>query len=201
MSTYTPADLTRLMNNARVHLPGALDDALRLELFNVLDEFFQNTNSWQDTVNVRTVANRWAYTFDVAEPGSILRLMSLLDANNIPVPAVMPTAGELLLRMAPSAAQTLIATVSLTVTDPVDQDKYPIFPDWLLKKYGNTILEGLLGRMMSQPAKPYASERLSVYHLRRFRDGMAQGRADARHQGLFAGQRWRFPNFASGHQR
>jgi hypothetical protein len=198
---YTPADLSRLMNNARVYLPGALDNALKLELFNVLDEFFQGSNSWQDTATIQTTLNKTSYTFDVGEPAAIVRLISLVDPNGSSVPSTMSIAGTLVLNASPVAAQQLVATLSLTVVDPVDQDNYPRFPGWLLNKYGSDILDGLLGRMMGQPAKPYSSERLSVYHLRRFRDGIAKAKSEARHQNLFSGQRWTFPKFASGRQR
>ena len=54
-------DLTRLMTNCRVHLPGALDTALQLELFNVLDDFFQSTNIWQEDITFQVTAGDTAY--------------------------------------------------------------------------------------------------------------------------------------------
>ena len=50
--------------------------------------------------------------------------------------------------------------------------------------------------MMSQAAKPYSSERLAVYHMRRFRSGIAAARTDAMRQNAYRGQAWRFPSFA-----
>jgi len=196
-----PADLTRLMNNARVRLPGATDDMLKVELFNVLDEFFQNSKAWKEDITVRGKANKYEYELVPSEPGVIESLIGVADADERPVRAAMPMLGTLNLQTAPSQDQDYVATVSLTVVDPVKTDGYPQFPAWLLQKYGAHILDGLLGRMMSQIAKPYSSQQMAVYHLKRFRNGMAQARAESKHQNLYAGQTWRFPRIAPGRQR
>ena len=74
-------------------------------------------------------------------------------------------------------------------------------PDEILHKYGRGITSGLIGRMMAQPAKPYANQQLAVYYTRLFAGAVAQARADVRHKHLYDGQTWRFPSFARGSQR
>lgn len=198
MTTMTPT--TRLMDNARTHLPGALDGAMKLELFNVYDEFFQGSKSWTDEIEFTLRAGRTEADLVTSEPGVIEGLVWVLNSDRIPVAATMPIPGTLRVQTAPLEDLTLTATVSLTVVDPTSND-YPQVPDWLLLKYGAGILDGLLSRMMAQPAKPYTNERMGIFHTRRFRNTIVRAKAEAEHQNLFSGQTWRFPQFARGSQR
>ena len=80
----------------------------------------------------------------------------------------------------------------------VDQPHLVIFGTTVPKNFfdslsGDDVLSGLLGRMMSQPAKPYTNMQLSVYHMRRFRDGIARAKVEAMHQNVYRAQSWRFP--------
>lgn len=195
------ADVNRLMDNARIRLPGALDAALQLELFSVLNEFFQVSNIWYEdvqfqvnptTVNYLNDPN--AYTYPIyPTAGTITRLIGVVDANGYPQRAYMPELGSLVLAYSPNTAQTYTARVALTVTDPVTREGYPDFPDWIMNKYGNDILDGLLGRMMSQLAKPYSSTTMAQYHLKNFKQAVNQAKVEATHQNVYRGQNWRFP--------
>lgn len=197
------AALDRVMTNARVHLPGALDDAIKLELFNTLNEFLTDSRCWLSEFNVRVRAERDSYDIEPTEPGTIISLVSLVNSTtDVPVRATLQSPEVLVLASTPSEAATLVATVTLTVVDPVDVDDYPVIPTWLLAKYHLGILSGLLGRMMSQQAKPYSNERMAVFHTRKFRSQIAIARAEARHKNLYGANTWRFPqSFASGRQR
>jgi len=97
----------------------------------------------------------------------------------------------------PNQAGTYTVTVALTVTDPVRvTDDFPILPDWMWDKHYACILDGVLSRMMSQPGKPYSSERLAIYHGRRFRNAIASARVEAMRSNKYRGQNWQFPQFA-----
>lgn len=195
------ADINRLMDNARIRLPGALDAALQLELFSVLNEFFQTSNIWYQDIQFAvtpTTANYLddpdAYTYDIIpDQGSITRLIGVVDSNGYAQKAWMPTLGSLILAFSPNTAQTYTARVALTVTDPTTRDGYPQFPDWIMNKYGNDILDGLLGRMMSQLAKPYSSATMAQFHLKNFKQAVNQAKVEASHQNVYRGQNWRFP--------
>ena len=195
------SEMTRLMNNVRLHAPGALDDVFRLELFNALNDFFTDTKVWQEDIDFDTVVDQRDYPIVENESATMITLMGVVNSEDIPVAAAMQTPGSVSLQTLPSDVQTLTATVALTVVDPVDTDEYPYVPEWLLKKYYATIFEGVVGLMMAQPAKPYTNERMAIYHTRKFRSGIAIARAEVRHQNLYGGQTWRFPGFAHGSQR
>jgi hypothetical protein len=188
---------TRLIENALVHVPGALEDMLELELFNTLDEFFKDSRCWLQEISVTTAVDDYDYTLTpTANTGTIVSLMHVLTAADTPVSATMPSPPVLLLRYAPAQVETLTATVALSVVEPLDADGYPNIPSWLMKKWGDGILSGLIGRMMIHPAKPYTNERMAIYHTRKFRGFIAKARAEARHQNLYGAQTWRFPQFA-----
>lgn len=199
--TVQTAELTRLMSNARIYLPGALDDGLKLELFNVLNDFLQQSKFWREDIDYTANSTRTSYELAGTEEGAITELVANVDSNGNSVPATMDILGTLALKTAPSQTQVYTATVAYTVVDPTDANSYPQFPDGLLQKYGEGILAGLLGKMMSQPAKPWTNERMAIFNLRKFAGAVANARAAVRHKNLYGGQTWHFPKFAGGRQR
>lgn len=203
------ADMNRLMDHARIRLPGSLDAALQMELFAVMNEFLQTSGLWFEDIQFQVAPtaesyldNPDAYTYElIPDQGAITRLQGVVDSKGFGVQAVMPVLGQLILSYSPSVADTYTARVSLTVTDPVTRDGYPEFPDWILNKYGNDILEGLLGRMMTQIAKPYTSTAGAQFHLRNFKQAVSQAKVEASHKNVYRGQNWRFPQTFARHRR
>lgn len=196
------ADMNRLMDNARVHLPGALDAAIQLELFSALDEFFQESNIWYEDIQFDVTPTdatyledpeAYTYQLDVQYNGTINRLIGVVDNGGSPQRATMPEPGFVVLATSPNDAGTWTARVAKTITDPVTRDGYPQFPDWVLSKYGNDILNGVLGRMMAQVAKPYSSPQMAALRLRSFKQGINKARVEAMHGNVYRGQNWSFP--------
>lgn len=201
------ADMNRLMDHARIRLPGALDAAIQMELFSALREFFGGSNCWYEDIDFTALptdseyyADPDAYTYDLAPTdGTITRVLFVRDDQGRPISATMPIPGTLVLGYAPDVAKTYTARVALTVVDPVTREGYPSFPDWVLTKYGTEILDGVLGRMMSQLAKPYSNPTLALAHLRKFKQGVNKARVEAKTGNVYRAQDWRFPqSFASG---
>ncbi len=204
-------DVTRLFNNARTRLNGALDDVLQYELFNVMDDFLKGSNAWLEDIDVPipgmdpvgtiydvvpdtpSVINQLMWVYEVPESDTILR--------GPPMPATMSTPGELVLGRQPSNDTTVRVTVALTVQDPVTRDGYVQFPAWILAKYRAVILDGLLGKMMSQPGKPYTNTQMSIFHLRKFNAKTASARVEVQRNNKYRAQAWVFPGFARGSQR
>lgn len=185
----------RIMRGARIRLPGALDDAIKEELFVVLDEFLQRSSIWQEEITFGVTSAKTEYEL-VPTGGTIVQLIHVANSNDSRVTASMPTPSAVQLSTAPNT-DTFTAKVALTVVDPTTREHEPEVPEWILTKYHLTILDGVLGRMMSQPAKPYNNERHAVYHMRRFRNGIADAAAQVKRGNLYGGQSWAFPqNFA-----
>lgn len=187
-------DITRLMKNLRVQLPGAIDDAIKLEAYNALNDFFQGSNIWREDISVPVVAGETNYDLTPSGPATVVRLMALQDGNSIPVSGTLDLiTGELALSLEPSTDSTYTAQVSLTINDPLDREDYPVFPSWVLNLYMNDIISGVLGRMMAQPAKPYSNANLAVVHTRSFMSAVSLARAEANRRFTYGAQRWRFP--------
>lgn len=190
------AALDRLMTDARVRLVGALDSAIQLELFNTLDEFCKETRAWKEEISFNVDAGEVEYELVPADYGLIVGLVEVVNSDGAGIAATMDSPGTLILNTEPQEGDSYTATVSLTVNDPVNRTGYAQFPLWILEQYRQGMLDGVLGKMMSQPAKPYTNERLATYHLRRFRSSLGMTRAVTHHQNVQNAQRWRFPKFA-----
>lgn len=186
-------EITRLMKNARVHLPGALDTNIQLELFNVLGDFFDTSNIWKEEIAFRVSTSTAAYSIENESVASMCRLLGVVNSDDQPVAATMEIPGELILNNTPGQSEIFTATVSLTVNDPVASDGYPEFPAWVMGKYGTGILDGVLGRMMAQPAKPYTNSQMAIYRMRKYAGVVSQAKTESLHKNINNGQTWRFP--------
>jgi hypothetical protein len=203
-------DVLRFMNEARVRLPGATDDAMQLELFAIMDDFFKGSNVWQEDIDITIPANDPAGTiYDVvpSSPSTIDKLMWVFQAptqsNSLRGPAVaaaMQIPGQLTLHLQPSSQIVYRVTVALTVQDPVRRDGYVTFPAWVLSKYRSILIDGIVGRMAAQPNKPFTNSQLTVYHTRKFNTGIATARVEATRNNTYRQQAWRFPGFVRGSQ-
>jgi hypothetical protein len=74
----------RLLQSLRVHVPGATDPLIELELFNVMDEFFRRTSAWRHVSDIDLVENVLEYGFVVPADTTVVRLMGVTH-QNIPV--------------------------------------------------------------------------------------------------------------------
>jgi hypothetical protein len=184
---------TRILQNAQIHLPGALDNAIKTEFYNVALEFLDGSDVWREDLKVHVRANKTAY--ELSPTAEVTRLIEFVDGNGIPVTATMAEPAVVILNNTPSVDDTFVATVAYKVNG-VDSAGYPDMPDWITSKYLLDLIDGIVARMMAQPAKPYSNPTMAVYHMRKFRNGIATAKAQASGANLFGGQRWRFPGIA-----
>jgi len=194
----------RLIKNARTSLPGSLDNVILLELYNVLDQFFKDSSIWTEEIPFSVNAADPAGTVYYIEPESvstIVRLFSVLDESDFRQRASMQLPGEVTLDTPPSQAGTFMANVALSIVDPTQRDGYPEFPEWILTKYGMGILDGVLGRMMAQPAKPYTNTQLAAAHLMAFRRTISIAGTESLHRNVHNAQAWMFPQQFSTRSR
>jgi hypothetical protein len=205
------ADVQRLMNNAMVHLPGATVPVMQQELFNVMTDFFQGSNVWNEDIPLTIPGLDPAgtvYLLAPQQPAQIDKLLWVFTAPNDnsirrggAIGAAMSVPGELVLNTQPSSDTDIIVTVALTVQDPADRDGYVQFPAWVLQKYMNVLQDGLIGKMMAHPVKPYTNMQLSVFHSRAFKSGISQARVEWTRNNTYRQQAWRFPISVGGSQR
>jgi hypothetical protein len=216
-------DLRQLINQATVKLAGASSAAIKAELFDVLAEFFDISSAWQESIPIDGVAFQTDYTI-VPQEGQIIRLEavtsnSLFPTNaaylaakaatpggNIgaftPITAIMPTIGTISLAQLPNAPVAMQAIVTKNVSLPTTRDQTPIGPDWVLPIWHRYILDGILGKMMGTQNKSYTNDALSVYHLKKFQEGIARARSVTLAANTKGGQAWQFPrDFRTNTQR
>jgi hypothetical protein len=88
MSACAPVD--RIMQTLRVSVPGATDDLLNLQLFNVMDEFFRRTSAWVHKSDITLVEDVQEYGFIVPADTQVVRMMGVTH-QNVPVPSATST--------------------------------------------------------------------------------------------------------------
>lgn len=193
-------EMDRLLDQARIRLPGAVDAAIIPELTSVLREFFSGSNVWREEItfpvfatssNIFLDPDDFAYDL-VPSEGAILRLLGVRTASGTGIHARMPVPGTVLLSVSPSSDTDYIAAVVLTVAPPAPST-VPTAPEWVVERHHDVLLDGLLGRMMSQLAKPYSSPSIAAVHLRRFKRGTAEAKVEANRGNVYAAPSWRFP--------
>jgi hypothetical protein len=99
----------------------------------------------------------------------------------------------------PGSDDVWIALLSLSIADPVDGTGLPSgMPDWIIEKYFDYIANGVSGKLMLSPNKPYSSPKLAEYNMRKFHEGVGLARTENRHLFTYSNQRWVFPqNFGA----
>jgi hypothetical protein len=190
--SIAPQDLDQLLNMARAKLSGASNAMLKAELYDVLTEFFNDSNTWWETLLVNALPTVVDYDM-VASEGTIKRLAGVTDVNGSPWAAAMPVMGSLHLDHAPATAMTLYAVIIKTTSLPTDRHMIPVAPDWVLPQWHVEVLDGLLGKMYGQKDRNYSDGKLADYHLRRFRKGIAAARTAVLRANSMGTQAWRFP--------
>jgi hypothetical protein len=185
-------DLDHLLDQARTKLPGSSEAGLKGELFDVFHEFFNDSDSWAETISVPIIPGSVDYNI-VPSSGQIIRLAGVLDQNQLPISALMPEVGVLHLMSPVNIAQTYSVVVVKNVKFPTDRQSVPDVPEWVLPLYGRTILSGLLGKMKGQPVKSYSDKTGSVFDLAQFKDGIAMAKVATFRRNAIGAQAWGFP--------
>ncbi len=194
-------DWDQLLIQATVRLVGVSQKGLKAEMYDVLSEFFNDSSCWTQVVEVNAVTTSREYPLQVNE-GQIIRMVVTTAADGHVVPSIMPDVGTLILGNFPGSDETLYTEVVTNVSLPTQKDQMPIAPDWVLPIWHVGILDGLLGKMLSQPAKSFSNLQSGAYHLKRFRDAIARARVSKLRANTNGTQAWRYPqSFRTSGQR
>lgn len=212
----TTEDVEATLNELRSNLIGASDAGIKTELYSVIKEFLHDTNAWIEHIELLVENSVQSYNLVPRTGGQVIRLVGVWDGFRFPVNASMPTFSMLNVHTpvdVTSVAQAVtdrsrqastpwLVVVAKNIDLPNTRQNIPICPEFVLKVYSMYIVDGVLGRMLSQPSKSWSNTALGIYHLKRFRDGISIARDSAWNQNVVGGQRWAFPrNFATSSQR
>ena len=195
--TIQKQDLDRLVNECEVQLPGATRAGIRGVLFNVIDEFLTDSNSWVEWIPFTIVANTQNYLLMPTKGGQVKRLGPIIDANCVVYPATVtdlqPPAVDIWLVWPQNMSISVQAIVYKSIVLPNQHGDVPDAPGWLLAQYERVIEAGVVGRMQMHKAKSYSDPVNGMINVKRLRDGIAMARVAALRGYLYGGQAWRFP--------
>jgi hypothetical protein len=194
-----PADplVDRIMDSARQRLPGAVDNNIYFELHGVLEEFFRMSQCWRERIHVEIIADTVEYeVFSNEMLSNIISLISFENGDGSPFAATLPRPNLLYTPKQYELGDYYMWAV-LNVTSPTNDEKYPRFPQWVTDRYAEALSDGVCGRLMAMPAKPYSSPTHAAYYARRFKQAAMNAKIEANRQNLTGGQAWRFPTFAA----
>jgi hypothetical protein len=189
----------RLMVELRNRVPGAIDNQLKDAIWNTLNDFCRDAWVWRETIDITLIVGEVQYT--VAVPGA-----DVVHALNV-THATLDTSGALfeydtlMLATAPllgDVGTPAFVQAVLTPSLSVGADVEGLIPADMWSTHHQTILDGTLERMYSQPAKPFSNPQLAAYHHRAYSSGKAQARHRAQAGPVPGAQMWKFPPFAKG---
>jgi hypothetical protein len=66
-------------------------------------------------------------------------------------------------------------------------------PEWMFEQFFQDWYDGVLGRLYGMPSKPWTSEKLAVYHGKRFRQAMGFRKQEAPRGFTYGVPNWRYP--------
>jgi hypothetical protein len=191
----------KLIGQAQVRLMGSSKAQLKVQLFDVLDNFFNVSCCWTEAIRFIVIPETLDYPLQPVEGGRIVRLDSVINQFNVPEQAFMPDIGTVKFRFPFNQPQPMVANVIKTVTDPLACYP-PNIPEWVLPTYSLTILHGLLGSMMLVPAQSYSNPQQAQFHLQKYHDGVGGACVAATKANTVGVQNWTFPqSFRTSSQR
>lgn len=182
----------QLLGQASVSLSGASDVGLKVQLFDVLQRFFDESNCWQEWIRFTVIPDTLDYPLIPMQGGRVLRLLGVLDQLATPQPAIMPELGTVRFQYPYTEVQDMAAVVIKTVTDPLSCFP-PGIPEWLLPTHYLALFSGVVGGMMLQPGQSYSNPQLANYHVQKFRDGIAHARTAMIRANAIGSTSWAFP--------
>lgn len=183
----------RLIQTVLPHLPGAIEIAVKLELYGTCLEFFRLSTAWREEIPVTLLSG--AKIADLMPTaGRIQNLQYVLNADGNSVRGCfLPTPQTIQFPFEAAADTAYTAVCALTVTDPVTRDTIPIVPYQIVERYLEELEHGLLARMMAQPKKPYTDTAMARFYMQRFRSGASRAYNEMKAGHTEGSQAWGFP--------
>lgn len=191
-----PLDVEGLMQQCQVELPGASINGIKAKMYEVMSEFFKDSNSWIEDISFAPQANTTSYPLSPLDGGQVIRLIGVWDQTFVPIPAFMPVFGTVQLVSASStlpSGSPWLARFVKNIMPPTTSDNVPDAPDWTLRVYRDVILAGIVGQLKNEHEKSYSDAQGALYHLRRFRTGITNARVAAARDNIVGGQEWSYP--------
>jgi hypothetical protein len=187
----------RLVNELQVKLVGSTINLLRLEIWNMLNDFCRESWAWRETIQTTLTAGEDTYA--ITPVGTEIVAALSVDHDTLDLTGVAYEFGTITLYTAPSAADVaagdLNTVVALAPAINTGSDIENLIPADMWSKHHKAFVNGVLAMMMVQPAKPYSNPQLAAYHQRVYKAECAVARRAAETGDVRNAQLWRFPGF------
>jgi hypothetical protein len=196
-----PSHASYLYDRARVELVGASDAMIRLMMYDMFHEFFNDSKLWVEAIPGILSPSTMLYYLQPGQTqslgdafpfGRIVELSSVYDLNFTPVPADMPEVPILRLQYAQSNPLSVFVTVIKNVAKP-SSGELPEVPYWAVDTYEPYLLAGIKGMLQLQANRPYYDPKMGPLNYQRFRQGVNMGRVRALRRNTYGSQAWAYP--------
>jgi hypothetical protein len=188
----------RLMQNLLAKLPGASLPLLQSELFNTIDDACRNGWIWRETISVTLVDGEDTYV--LAPAGTEVLYVQSVTHETFDLTGAVVEFGVLTLKTAPTQAYPDDPVYAVAMLTPAHNVSTSDIENWLpsdmWSEHYQMFMDGVEGRMMAQPAKPYTNPQLAAFHTRSYNGALARARHKVRTGGAPGAQVWRFPAWA-----
>jgi hypothetical protein len=189
------AHTDRIMQAARTHLPGAVDAAIELELYNAVDEMCREGRLWRETVSIPFVEDQDTYGVAPDDGAEAIEVYSV-SHDGYDLSGALYERGAITLPFLPSAshvADNPFFVVAAFAPSYDATNTEGLIPVDMWTRYRDIIVAGLVSRMMFQPGKPYSNPQLAMLHRRDFTSKLAVARHQMRTNEVPGQQLWQFP--------
>lgn len=193
------SDVTRLLEDLKMDVPGALTSGYQAALFMALDDFLDFTNLWYEDITFSLTVNVRSYTLTPPAQGRIVRLMVLYDPNASTAPdlrwcdrAQLSLPNQLMIATTPAAVATRTARVSKKLAT-VDADGAPDCPDWIFQRYRDQLKDGAKQLLFAQTNRPWGNSQQALFFGAKFVASKTVARIDALKSNVLGQTNWAYP--------
>ena len=187
----------RLVNEVQFKCPGSTINAIRMEVWNVLDDFCREALAWRETVSITLAPDVLTYT-PIAPTGTEIVRAFTVDHPTLNIQDATYEFDTLQLDIAPTvedAASPLNLVCALTPAIDVGSDIENLIPVDLWSKHHRMFVKGVMALMLAQPAKPYANQPLAAFNWRAYLSDRNVAKRGAETADIRGAQLWSFPRF------
>lgn len=190
--------------------PGAVRSVVRAKLLEAAREFYQESSCLREVVRRDVVADNDTYVIE-PDMADVLTAKPLSVAfNRRPLEILMRRPDEVEDRegapqgwyligtdtvvLWPKPTEAIVNGLSVYITLGLDPDVSTL-PNIAKTEHFDVLIDGTLGLLKQQPAKPYSDLIAAQYHLRRFRNAIAKYKGLANRGNVPGGAGWTFNRF------
>ncbi len=157
----------------RPEIPGAPDFIIERNTLIVVRDFCAKTHIWKQEVTVTASSGDEETDFILDDYGEVHAVVSM-ECDDYPIEDITFVPPDTL--QFADALEDDISIDLIVATKPTLSDVSA--PEWLMDKYEQYLVSGVLARMMAQILQPWTSVEMAAYHAARFRAGIAVAVAD-----------------------